>query len=169
MNLVPLPTLTFRGRAAIDPPLRPRPVGAVRARLGFPSPAEDFEDDQLDLNQLLVRNPPATFFYRTEGRSMEAFGIFHGDIIAVDRSLEPADGDLVLATWDGNGPVCKELHVHADRIELRSGANAEPPIVLTGETSVEVFVVTGVVRVIRGVKRPRRTARRGAMAKPAGG
>lgn len=164
MNVVPLPTLTFRGRAAIDPPLRPRPVGAVRARLGFPSPAQDFEDDQLDLNQLLVRNPPATFFYRTEGRSMEAFGIFHGDIISVDRSLEPADGDLVLATWDGNGPVCKELRVRRDCIELRSGADAEPPIVLTGEVSVEVFVVTGVVRVISDRKRPRGNARHGRNA-----
>src|SRR6185437_14043566 len=120
----------------------PRPVGAVRARLGFPSPAEDFEDDQLDLNQLLVRNPPATFFYRTEGRSMEAFGIFHGDIITVDRSLRPADGDLVLATWDGNGPVCKQLRLRRNGIELCSGADAEPPIVLAGDISVEVFVVT---------------------------
>ncbi|TAN03162.1 MAG: peptidase S24 [Rhodanobacteraceae bacterium] len=164
MNVVPLPTLTFRARAVIDPPLCPRPVGAVRARLGFPSPAQDFEDDQLDLNQLLVRNPPATFFYRTEGRSMEAFGIFHGDIVSVDRSLEPSDGALVVAIWDDNGPACKQLRVRGDGIELRSGAGAEPPIVLTGETSVEAYVITGVVRVLVTGNPPRGRTRRNARA-----
>jgi DNA polymerase V len=164
MNVVPLPTLTFRGRAAIDPPLCPRPVGAVRARLGFPSPAQDFEDDQLDLNQLLVRNPPATFFYRTEGRSMEAFGIFHGDIVSVDRSLEPFDGALVVAIWDDNGPVCKQLHMRRDGIELRSGGDAELPIVLTGETSVEAYVITGVVRLLATGKSQRGRTRRNGRA-----
>lgn len=136
------------GPAAIDPPVQARPIGLVRTRLGFPSPAEDFEDDSLDLNNLIVRNPPATFFYRAEGRSMEAFGIFHGDILSVDRSVEVQNGDLVLATWDGNGPACKLLELRAGRIELHSGPPI-PPILIPKGTDIEVFFVSGVVRVVQ--------------------
>lgn len=158
MSVVPPPSVTLLGHAAVDPPPCPRPVGTVRVRLGFPSPAEDFEDDQLDLNQLLVRNPPATFFYRAEGRSMEGLGIYSGDVLVVDRSLTPADGDLVLALWDGNGPACKLLRKRRDGIDLLSGDHATAPIALSGYTTVEAFVVTGIVRqVTRGLGRHVRT------------
>lgn len=148
MPVIHPPPVALLGAAAVDPPKRPRPVGLVRTRLGFPSPAEDFEDDALDLNSLIVRNPPATFFYRAEGRSMEAFGIFHGDILSVDRSIEVQNGDLVLATWDGNGPVCKLLEMRAGRVELHSSPPL-PPIVVPASTDIEIFFVNGVVRVVQ--------------------
>jgi len=144
-----LPSLPPAVRAAVDPPRRPRPIGGVRARLGFPSPAEDFTEDALDLNQLLVRNEPATFFYRASGTSMRGLGIFDGDILVVDRSLSPQDGDLVVAIWDGNAPSCKTLKIRSHGIELHSAAPGTPPITIGPDIEVEAFVVTGVVREVK--------------------
>ncbi|MGB7397180.1 MAG: S24 family peptidase, partial [Candidatus Macondimonas sp.] len=75
------------GQAEVDAPVLRLPMGAARAVLGFPSPAEDFEGDSVDLNELLVRNPPATFLYRAEGCSMIGAGICDGDVLIVDRSV----------------------------------------------------------------------------------
>ncbi|MBO9741454.1 translesion error-prone DNA polymerase V autoproteolytic subunit [Xanthomonas axonopodis pv. begoniae] len=134
------------GAAGVDPaPLR-LPVSALRIRLGFPSPAEDFQDDELDLNQVLIRNPPATFLYRAEGWSMLLAGVCDGDILVVDRSVRPIHGDMVLAIWDGNQPVCKILQVASDHIELHSRSPHCAPIILAPGTEVEVFAVVGVVR-----------------------
>ena len=139
----------YLGPASIDPPLQLLPVGGVRAQLGFPSPAEDFEDDGLDLNGYLVRNPAATFLYRAEGWSMVQAGICDGDVLIVDRSVTPKDGDIVIASWDGNAPVCKVLHLQEDQMQLRSCNPELAPISLDGESDVEVFAVVGVVRQIR--------------------
>lgn len=145
--------LTF---AAIDPPRLFAPVAGARAMLGFPSPADDFIEDGIDLNQLLVRNAPATFYYRAEGWSMLMAGICDGDILAVDRSVTPQHGDLVIATWDGNQPTCKILVITNDHIELHSRNPHCPNIVLPPGTEVEVFAVTGVARQVhRGTPRVR--------------
>ena len=137
------------GPAALDPPYRPRPLGAVSAELGFPSPAEDFEDGAIDLNELLVRNEPATFFYRASGWSMLLMGICDGDFLAVDRSVRTVDGDVVLAVWDGNAPACKLLRLFADHIELHSANPEHAPIVFASGAEVEVFAVVAVARQIK--------------------
>lgn len=134
------------GPASADPPQQRLPTGGVRVRLGCPSPAEDFLDDWLDLNQLLVRNPPATYLYRAAGNSMILRGILDGDILVVDRSVEPLDGHTVVATWDGNAPACKVLRIEADHVELHSANPHHAAIVLPAGTEVEVFVVVGVAR-----------------------
>lgn len=134
------------GPAAIDPRLCPIPVAGARATLGFPSPAEDFEDDAIDLNDLLVRNPPATFYYRAEGWSMLHAGICDGDILIVDRSVQPQDGDVVIATWDGNQPACKVLKIAGDHLELHSRNPHCANVILPPGTEAEVFAVVGVVR-----------------------
>ncbi|MBB3854736.1 DNA polymerase V [Xanthomonas arboricola] len=121
-------------------------MSAICVRLGFPSPAEDFQDDELDLNQVLIRNPPATFLYRAEGWSMLLAGVCDGDILVLDRSVRPINGDMVLAIWDGNQPVCKILQVASDHIELHSRSPHCAPIILAPGTEVEVFSVVGVVR-----------------------
>ena len=64
---------------------------------GFPSPGEELEGSPLDTNQLLVKNPAATFFMRVSGNSMQDGGIYDGDIVVVDKSLEPKNGDIVVA------------------------------------------------------------------------
>lgn len=137
------------GPAAIDPPCVPLPLGAARAKLGFPSPSEDFLDDSVDLNDWMVRNPAATFLYKADGWSMLYAGICDGDILVVDRSVTPLDGDLVLAFWDGNQPTCKVLKTFERHIELHSAHPDHPPIVLEPGTEVEVFAVTGVARQVQ--------------------
>lgn len=137
------------GPAAVDPLPLPLPIAAARTRLGFPSPAEDFEDDEIDLNQVLIRNPAATFLYRAEGWSMLHAGICDGDILLVDRSVRPLDGDVVVAIWDGNQPTCKILRVAGDHLELHSRNPHCPNIVLAPGTEAEVFAVVGVVRQMR--------------------
>jgi DNA polymerase V len=147
------------GPAAVDPIRRHLPLGATRVRLGFPSPSEDFLDDELDLNEWLVRNEAATFYYRAEGWSMLLAGICDGDLLIVDRSVAPIDGDLVLAIWDGNQPTCKVLKVFEHHLELHSANPDHPPIVLGPDIQVEVFAVTGIARQIVRGKRSRVRAR----------
>ena len=83
-----------------NPPLMESPVAA-----GFPSPAEQYAEMPLDLNELLVHNPPATYFVRASGDSMIGAGIRSGDILVVDRSLDAADGSIVIANVDGEFTV----------------------------------------------------------------
>ena len=86
--------------ADTNPPLMESPVAA-----GFPSPAEQYAEMPLDLNELLVHNPPATYFVRASGDSMIGAGIRSGDILVVDRSLDAADGSIVIANVDGEFTV----------------------------------------------------------------
>ena len=83
-----------------NPPLMESPVAA-----GFPSPAEQYAEMPLDLNELLVHNPPATYFVRASGDSMTGAGIRSGDILVVDRSLDATDGSIVIANVDGEFTV----------------------------------------------------------------
>ena len=146
----------FLGPAVADPyPVR-LPMSGVRVDAGFPSPAEDFMDDGIDLHEWLVSNQPATFYYRASGISMVLEGICDGDTLIVDRSVQPKDGDLVIATWDGQAPICKRLKVAHDHIELHSRNLHFQPIVLPPGTEVEVFAVVGVCRkVVRDQRRTR--------------
>ena len=143
------------GPALIDAPLHTAPLAGVPARLGFPSPAEDFLDDGIDLHRHLVRNPAATFLYRARGHSMILCGIADGDVLVVDRSVRPQHDDIVVASWDGNAPVCKVLFVAADHVELHSRNSHHPNIVLPPNTDAEIFAVVGVVRQMRRHVRPR--------------
>ncbi|MCF5092984.1 translesion error-prone DNA polymerase V autoproteolytic subunit [Stenotrophomonas sp. PA-6-5C] len=137
------------GQAMIDSPAQFVPLASARARLGFPSPADDFMDEAIDLHRLLVRNPAATFLYRADGWSMSGAGVSDGDILVVDRSVTPQAGDLVIAIWDGNQPTCKVLQLFESHMELHSANPDFPPIVLEQPTEVEVFAVVGVVRQIK--------------------
>ena len=84
---------------------------------GFPSPAEQYLEPPLDLNELLVKRPAATYFVRVEGDSMSGAGISDGDLLVVDRSLRPADGDVIIASVDGDFTV-KTYRRDADGIRL---------------------------------------------------
>lgn len=68
---------------------------------GFPSPADDFIDKQLDLNKLVVRHPVSTYFLRVEGDKMFSSGLRNDDLLVVDLSLKPQNGDIVIAVVDG--------------------------------------------------------------------
>lgn len=81
-----------------DPPVIPL-LTSIPA--GWPSPAEDYIEDSLNLHQLIVRNPPATYFLRALGHSMIGAGINDGDLLVVDRSQPPKSGSIVVAAIDG--------------------------------------------------------------------
>ncbi len=72
---------------------------------GFPSPAEQYQETPLDLNELLVKRPAATFFVKVQGESMIGEGIHDGDLLVVDRSLRPSSGDVIIACVDGDFTV----------------------------------------------------------------
>ena len=92
---------------------------------GFPSPAEQYQETPLDLNELLVKRPAATYFVRVEGDSMVGAGIRDGDLLVVDRSLRPADGDIIIASVDGDFTV-KTLRVGGNREEGTGNIRLEP-------------------------------------------
>ena len=81
------------------------PVGTARGCAGFPSPAEQYQETPLDLNELLVKRPAATFFVKVQGDSMIGEGIRDGDLLVVDRSLRPTSGDVIIACVDGDFTV----------------------------------------------------------------
>ncbi len=81
---------------------------------GFPSPAEGFEDQELDLHAYLVERPAATFFFRVAGDSMRDEGILDGAVLVVDRSLAPAPGRVAVTQEDGGFVVCRLTHKPAE-------------------------------------------------------
>ncbi len=96
---------------------RPLPLFSSRVAAGFPSPADDHLEDHLDLNEHLVRHPAATFLVRVQGDSMTGAGIQHGDLLVVDRSLEPKSGTIVIAVVNGELTV-KRLKVDSGGVWL---------------------------------------------------
>lgn len=117
--------------------------GGVSA--GFPSPAEDYTDRKLDLNELLIKNPAATFFVRVEGDSMTGAGIQHDDILVVDRSRQAVSGDIVIAILDGELTV-KRLFRGENCARLLAENPDYPSIEITEDRDCEIWgVVTSVV------------------------
>lgn len=117
---------------------------------GFPSPAADYIEDILDLKDLLVRNPSATFYVRIDGDSMIDKGLFHGDVAVVDRSLTPRSGRVVIGVFDGEVYI-KTLRMKAGVMELHSEnaakADAYKPLRATEGHGCEIWgVVTHGIR-----------------------
>lgn len=94
------------------------PVAEAHIKAGFPSPADDFMEDRLDLNEHLIDHPAATFFVRVSGNSMVNAGIHDGDILIVDRAIEPVDGKIVIAVLDGQLSV-KRLRKQNGKVLLQ--------------------------------------------------
>ena len=119
------------------------PLYASRVSAGFPNPADDYLEGTLDLNEHLIHHPSATFFARAEGNSMRERGIFSGDLLIVDRSLKPSNGQVVIASVYGE-LTCKILDIQQRRLVA---ANRQyPPIPITDDCdfSIEGVVVASV-------------------------
>ena len=118
-------------------------AGSVVA--GFPSPAEQYLEPPLDLNEFLVKRPAATYFVRVQGDSMEGKGIYEGDLLVVDRSLDPRDGDVVIAAVDGEFTV-KTLRKKGGKVGLQAANPKYPTIGLKGASELRRFgKVTAVI------------------------
>jgi DNA polymerase V len=116
-----------------------------RVPAGFPSPAEDYVDKSLDLNTYLVRNKAATFFFRVMGDSMTGARIHDGDMLVVDRSIEPRHRHIVLAVINNEYTV-KRLYNLDGVIELHAENPAYPPIRFREHEELQVWgVVVGTV------------------------
>ena len=121
------------------------PLYLCRVEAGFPSPADDHIEKNINLNQHLVRNPAATFFVRAAGNSMINAGIYEGDILVVDRSLEPHSGKIIIAVLNGELTV-KRFHKKGNQITLYPENSEYAPIPITAETDFMVWgIVTSVV------------------------
>jgi DNA polymerase V len=121
--------------APVRLPVLSRPVPA-----GFPSPADDFSEGEIDLGKLLIENRPATFVVRVQGDSMIEARMFDGDLAIVDRSLSPLSGDIVVVDIDGERSF-KVWGRSATSIIL-SFANARyPEFVLRDDAEIEVWGV----------------------------
>jgi len=129
------------GPATASPTPFSRPVLGFRATCGFPSPAEDFIGDELDLNERCVRNPVATYFVEADtGTSMIDYGIYPGDTLVVDRSIDARHGDIVMVLWEG-GYMVKQISIRGRRVELMSGNPDNPPILVPPESDLLVWGV----------------------------
>lgn len=113
-----------------------------RVPAGFPSPAEDYSDSKLDLNDYLIANAPATFLTRVCGSSMIGAGIHDGDLLVVDRSISPTHGDIVIAVVNGEHLV-KRLSITNDEVALISENPEFPKKVVLSEEELHIW---GVVR-----------------------
>ena len=113
---------------------------------GFPSPCADFTEEQLDLNAYVVRNRAATFYFSVKGNSMEGAGICDSDKVAVDRSITPRSGHIVVAVVDGEYTL-KRLYRRGSVIELRPENPAYAPLRLADDQELMIWgVVVAVIR-----------------------
>lgn len=124
------------------------PLFLAKVPAGFPSPADDFLDKRLDLNEHLVKHPAATFFVKVQGSSMIQAGIHAGDILIVDRALEPADRRIVVAAVNGELTV-KRLRKRKEKLFLASENPEFREMEVTPEMGFEVWgVVTHVIHAL---------------------
>lgn len=122
------------------------PLYSSKVEAGFASPADDFVEEYLDLNHLLVKQHEATFFVRVSGHSMIDAGIFPDDILIVDRSIQAKDGKVVIAHIEGDVTV-KRLSIQGDSVILKSENPKHKDITVTGELHIW-GVVTSVIHQI---------------------
>ena len=137
----PLPgLLTLLGPGREDAaPLR-LPLASSTVAAGFPSPADDYIDVGIDLNEALIRHPSSTFFLRVSGDSMIDAGIHDGDLLVVDRSLEARPVQVVVAVLDGAFTL-KRLARHRGRLRLEAANSAYPPLELHRCGDVQIWGV----------------------------
>ena len=124
------------------------PLFTGKVAAGFPSPADDYVEKNLDLNELLVQKPAATFFVRAQGESMLGAGIHPNDILVVDRSLEAVPGKVVICAINGELTV-KRLERVNEQWQLKAENPAYADIVIHDELELVIWgVVTNVIHAL---------------------
>ena len=139
----------FKELELFQPEINPTELALIEdgIQAGFPSPATDHLERLLDINEYLIKNRPATFYARVKGKSMLGAGFNVGDIMVIDRSLEPGDGKIAICYLDGEFTV-KRLKVEKKRnlVWLMPENEEFEPILITPEN--EGFLVWGIVTFI---------------------
>jgi DNA polymerase V len=117
-----------------------------RVCAGFPSPAEDLGAKRIDLTQVLITHPQATYFLRASGHSMVEVGIFDNDILVVDRAIKPRNNHIVVAVVDGDFTV-KQLYQRQGRVKLKAANPTFADIVPRDGQTLEIWgVVTSSIK-----------------------
>ena len=130
---------------ANEPEIVALPLFTGKVAAGFPSPADDYIEKTLDLNELLIQKPAATFFVRAEGESMLGAGIHPNDILVVDRSIVPVPGKIVICALNGELTV-KRLIKNEGKLVLGAENPDYSDIVVDGDMDMVVWgVVTNVI------------------------
>lgn len=129
---------------AATPLVLPMPESRVHA--GFPSPAEDFAVNRLDLTQILITHPQATYIWKVSGESMQDLGIDDGDLLLVNRALRALHDFIVVATVDGEYTL-KQLHQRPGPMRLKAGNPSYPDIRPKDGQIIEIWgVVTNCIK-----------------------
>ncbi len=122
-----------------------QPIFEAMVPAGFPSPAADYEEGKLDLNKHLIKNSAATFFVRVTGDSMLKAGIHSGDLLVVDRSIEPRDKNVVIAVVNGELTV-KRIRIRKNKLTLEAENDNYKSQQINEDMEFEVWgVVTNVI------------------------
>ncbi len=116
------------------------PLLADSVSAGFPSPADDYTEENIDLNEHLLRNPFSTFFLRVKGDSMINSGIYDNDLIIVDKSLNPKPGNIVIAMIDGEFTV-KRFSIKNNKLYLKAENRNYPDFNLEDYSDVHIWGV----------------------------
>lgn len=139
-------------KADVDSHL-PLPYADEGIQAGFPSPAQDHMNESIDLNREIVKHPASTFYGRVSGNSMIEEGIEPGDIIVIDRSLEPVNGDLAVCCVDGEFTL-KRISLQPNAVWLIPSNETFDPILVTPDCRFEIWGV--VTHTIKSNRRRRR-------------
>ena len=118
-----------------------RKIKLINATAGFPSPAENYIDEKLDLNRYLIKNKESSFFVRVSGDSMINVGIFNNDILIVDKSLTPGSRSIVIASIDGELIIKRLVRDKFKNYYLKSENNNYPNIKLNSNTDTIIWGV----------------------------
>ena len=116
------------------------PLASETISAGFPSPAEDYIEPGIDLNQYLIRNPISTFFLRVSGNSMTKAGIYNNDLLIIDRNINPNPGHIVVALLDGEFTL-KRLIKNKDNYYLKADKENYPAINLYEYVDIQIWGV----------------------------
>ena len=121
------------------------PLYSSKVQAGFPSPADDYMEDKLDLNKHLIQHPAATFLVKVAGDAMQDIDMCEGDILIVDKSIKPYSGRVVIAVLDGQMLV-RRLQYQGNEVYLLAANKKYPVTVVTADNTLEIWgVVTYVI------------------------
>jgi DNA polymerase V len=124
----------------------PIPFVAHRISAGFPSPANDYIETRIDLNEELIKNPSATFFARVSGLSMQGAHIEENDILVIDKSIQPRDGCIAVCCLDGDFTL-KRIRIKKDSVWLVPENADFQPIVVTADNELIIWgIVTFIIK-----------------------
>ena len=137
-------------QVAFDPAAPPVPLLGRSVPAGFPSPADDYLDGEIDLGAFLIERPASTFIMQVTGESMRGAGILDGDMVVVDRSVAPRSGLVVVAVLGGEMTLKRFRRLRNGRAALQAENPDFPEFVIGEEAPAEIWgVVVGVVRKLR--------------------